>query len=221
MKKLLIFDLDGTLGDTVPTLTESMNAVLAEFSGGEAILHIVEKKQAQTELPVRLVLYQGLPKKDKMELIVQKAVELGAAEIVPVMTKRCIVKLEDDKKEAKKIERWQAIAESAAKQSGRSIIPTVSPAVSFKQMLELAKERELALFCYESEDGRTLKDTIGGKAAPKTLACIIGCEGGFSPEEVEEAISAGCHSVTLGKRILRCETAPSAVLSMILYQYEM
>ena len=111
---------------------------IADFSAGEVHLSILKAEKSSTELPVRLKLYQGLPKKDKMELIIQKAVELGAVEIIPVMTKRCIVKLEDDKKEAKKLERWQAIAESAAKQSGRGIIPTVGRVLSYKEAVKKA-----------------------------------------------------------------------------------
>ena len=112
------------------------NVGRSDFPAGEVLLRIKSCKASSTELPVKLKLYQGLPKKDKMELIIQKAVELGAVEIIPVMTKRCIVKLEDDKKEAKKLERWQAIAESAAKQSGRGIIPKVSKVLPLKAAWE-------------------------------------------------------------------------------------
>ena len=194
---------------------------VSEFSGGEAILRIAERKQAQTELPVRLVLYQGLPKKDKMELIVQKAVELGAAEIVPVMTKRCIVKLEDEKKEAKKIERWQAIAESAAKQSGRAVIPTVAGVMSYKEALKRASAEGMGLIPYECADGmQALKEAAKQAVSQKTVSVFIGPEGGFEEAEVTAAVETGVIPVSLGKRILRTETAGFTTLAILMYEIE-
>ena len=194
---------------------------VAEYLNGEAILNILKKGQAQTELPVRLVLYQGLPKKDKMELIIQKAVELGAAEIVPVMTKRCIVKLEDDKKETKKIERWQAIAESAAKQSKRSIIPEVRDIVSYKNALKMAEELDVVLVPYENKDGmKATKEALAGIKSGMSVGIFIGPEGGFDEKEIETAVEMGGKTISLGKRILRTETAAITAVGMCMLYAE-
>ncbi len=194
---------------------------IAEFIPGEVVLWILDRRQARTELPVRLVLYQGLPKKDKMELIIQKAVELGAVEIVPVMTKRCIVKLEDDKKETKKIERWQAIAESAAKQSGRGVVPTVSKVMPFKEALKKASAEGMGLIPYELAEGmKSFKAAAGQAVNQKTVSVFIGPEGGFEEAEIELAKEAGVIPVSLGKRILRTETAGFATLSILMYEIE-
>lgn len=194
---------------------------VAEYLNGEAILNILKKGQAQTELPVRLVLYQGLPKKDKMELIIQKAVELGAAEIVPVMTKRCIVKLEDDKKETKKIERWQAIAESAAKQSGRGIVPTVSRVMPYKEALKRASAEGMSLIPYEMAEGMKSLQAAAKQAVNQSVVSIfIGPEGGFEEAEVSLAEENKVIPVSLGKRILRTETAGFTALSILMYEIE-
>lgn len=194
---------------------------IEEFLGGEVILSILERKQASTELPVRLKLYQGLPKKDKMELIIQKAVELGAVEIIPVMTKRCIVKLEDEKKEAKKIERWQAIAESAAKQSGRGIIPKVSRVMSYGEALKTASLEGMSLIPYELAQGMTSLKEVAKKAYKENVVSVfIGPEGGFEEAEIEKAKECGVVPVSLGKRILRTETAGFTTLSILMYEIE-
>ena len=194
---------------------------IEEFPTGEVLLSVLKAEKASTELPVHLKLYQGLPKKDKMELIIQKAVELGAVEIIPVMTKRCIVKLEDDKKEAKKLERWQAIAESAARQSGRGIIPTVSGVLSYKEAIKKASAEGMALIPYEMAEGmKTLREAA--KTAPKqqVISIFIGPEGGFEETEVEFAKEQGVIPVSLGKRILRTETAGFTTLSILMYEIE-
>jgi len=172
------------------------------------------------ELPVKITLFQGMPKSDKLELIIQKAVELGVYEIVPVITKRTVVKI-DDKKAGKKLERYNVIAESAGKQSGRGIIPTVKPFMSFKQALEYAKTFDMNLIPYEEAKGmeysrEVIKD-IHGK---KSLGIFIGPEGGFAKEEVDMAIEAGAKCITLGNRILRTETAGLAVLSIIMFEID-
>ena len=177
---------------------------------------ILEQKKASTELPVRLKLYQGLPKKDKMELIIQKAVELGAVEIIPVMTKRCIVKLEDDKKEAKKLERWQAIAESGAKQSGRGIIPEVVALSSYKEALARAAQADLGILFYENEQATTLRMALDAGTF-STVSLLTVPEGGLESRDVELASQSGLKVCTLGKRILRCETAPLCALSAVMY----
>lgn len=194
---------------------------IADFPAGEVELSVLKVEKASTELPVRLKLYQGLPKKDKMELIIQKAVELGAVEIIPVMTKRCIVKLEDDKKEAKKLERWQAIAESAAKQSGRGILPAVSRVLNYKEAIKTACTEGMALIPYEMAEGmRSLKEAAEKASKQQVISVFIGPEGGFEEAEVEFAKEQGVIPVSLGKRILRTETAGFTTLSILMYEIE-
>lgn len=190
---------------------------------------ILEYLESGAELSSRLVLFQGLPKSDKMELIIQKAVELGAAEIVPVQTHRCVVRL-DAKKEENKRKRWQAIAESAAKQSGRSVIPEVKPVVSFAKALEQAGQLDRALIPYEHaaglEDGghksvmEKTRETLAGIRRGMSVGILIGPEGGFEEEEIRSAIREGIVPVTLGKRILRTETAGLCILSVLMFQLE-
>ena len=172
------------------------------------------------ELPVKITLFQGMPKSDKLELIIQKAVELGVYEIVPVITKRTVVKI-DDKKVDKKLDRYNGIAESAGKQSGRGIVPVVKPFMSFKQALEYAKTLDMNLIPYEEARGmeysrEVIKD-IHGK---KSLGIFIGPEGGFAKEEVDMALDMGAKCITLGNRILRTETAGLAILSIIMFEVD-
>ena len=186
----------------------------------QVILHIENSWDSYVELPVKLHLFQGLPKGDKMELIIQKAVELGVYEIIPVITSRTIVKL-DPKKEDKKVARWQMVCESTAKQSGRGMIPKVTSPVSFKKALELAGALEAGVMPYERAQGmdaaRTLVKELHGK---KSIGIFIGPEGGFDPAEVELAQAQGIRTMTLGKRILRTETAGLAVLSVFMFELE-
>lgn len=185
-----------------------------------AVLDIFKELDAETELPSRIVLFQGLPKGDKMEWIVQKAVELGAYSIVPFAAKRSVVKL-DEKKAAKKQERWQAIAKGAAEQSGRSVIPEVQKVMTFAEALEAAKNLDVLLIPYELEQG--MKETvkiIGNITPGQSVGIFIGPEGGFEEEEVDRAKEAGACPVTLGKRILRTETAGLTALSILMYHLE-
>jgi len=185
----------------------------------EAKVHSVS--DTKTELSTKIYLFQGLPKKDKMELIVQKAVELGVTEVIPVMMKRTIVKLEDKKKEVKKIERWQSIATSAAKQSNRGVIPTVSEVISYKQALERAKEMDLVLLPYENEEGmKAAREAVQSAKGKKSVAVFIGPEGGYEESEIEQAREMGMIPVTLGNRILRTETAGLAMLSILMFELE-
>lgn len=193
-------------------------ARLTKIRDEECTADILEER-ASSEPDMSITLYMAYPKGDKLETVIQKAVELGATRIVPFESSRCIKRPKADKV-AKQGERLSKIAEEAAKQCGRAIVPEVALPLSYSAMLKDVTSSELKLICYEKESDLSIKALLSDKK-PASIAIIVGCEGGFSPEEVEEAISAGCHSVTLGKRILRCETAPSAVLSMILYQYEM
>ena len=193
-------------------------AKLTKIRDDECSAEIISES-ASSEPEMSITLYMAYPKGDKLETVIQKAVELGATRIVPFESSRCIKRPKADKV-AKQGERLSKIAEEAAKQCGRCIVPEVSLPLSYTAMLKDAKSAELKLICYEKESDLSIKALLTEKK-PGSIAIIVGCEGGFSPEEVAEAVDAGCHSVTLGKRILRCETAPSAVLSMILYQYEM
>lgn len=177
-------------------------------------------KEDAVELPVKVTLYQGLPKGDKMELIIQKAVELGVTEIVPVSTKRCVVKL-DEKKAASKITRWQSIAEAAAKQSKRGIIPKVLPVQSFKLALQQAKGADVRLIPYELASGMEhTRELLGGLKPGQSVAVFIGPEGGFEEGEIDLAKEAGVEPITLGRRILRTETAGMTVLAWIGYLCE-
>lgn len=186
----------------------------------EVLLHIIYAQEPDYELPSRIYLFQGLPKSDKMELIIQKAVELGAYEIIPVATKRCVVKL-DGKKAVKKVERWQQIAESAAKQSKRMLIPNVHEVLTFKEALEYAGSLDIRLIPYELTEGmQETKAVLAGIRPGQSIGIFIGPEGGFEEKEIEEAVEKGAKPVTLGKRILRTETAGLAILSVLMFQLE-
>mgnify|MGYP004515918143 FL=1 len=190
------------------------------FSADEVLLHIIYAQEPDYELSSRIYLFQGLPKADKMELIIQKAVELGAYEIIPVETKRCVVKL-DGKKAAKKVDRWQQIAESAAKQSKRMLIPNVHQVLSFKEALKYAESMDIRLIPYELAKGmQETKEILAAIEQGQSIGIFIGPEGGFEEKEVEAAISEGAKPITLGKRILRTETAGLAILSVLMFQLE-
>ena len=193
---------------------------IEEFSPDEVLLHIIYAQQPDYELQSRIYLFQGLPKADKMELIIQKAVELGAYEVIPVETKRCVVKL-DGKKAAKKVERWKQIAESAAKQSKRMLIPNVHEVLTFKEALKYAESMDVRLIPYELAKGmQETKEILADIQPGQSVGIFIGPEGGFEEKEVETAISEGAKPITLGKRILRTETAGLAILSVLMFQLE-
>ena len=189
-------------------------------AGQRVLLSVLEENRDTRELPVKISLYQGLPKSDKMELIIQKAVELGAARVIPVETARCVVKLDRKKAESKR-SRWQAISESAAKQSGRSMIPEVAMPMPFAAALKEAADSDIRLIPYENAEGmertrRILESVVPGQK----IAVFIGPEGGFEETEIRQAEEAGFEAVTLGKRILRTETAGFVVLSLLMAQTE-
>ncbi|MFT4143902.1 MAG: 16S rRNA (uracil(1498)-N(3))-methyltransferase [Mobilitalea sp.] len=195
--------------------------IIKKVSEAEVTAQIIEQREANTELKTRITLFQGIPKKDKMELIIQKAVELGIHEIVPVMTKRVVVKLEDAKKEAKKLERWQAIAEEAAKQSKRGMIPQIKPVQSYKEALNNAAKLDFAILPYENAKGmQHTRDIMNNLKQHQTIGVFIGPEGGFEDTEVEAALQQEILPITLGKRILRTETAGLCVLSMMVLMLE-
>ena len=177
-------------------------------------------KEDNVELPSRVYLFQALPKADKMELIVQKAVELGVCQIIPVAAKRCVVKL-DDRKAAARIARWQGIAESAAKQSRRAIVPKVTQVLSFAGAVEKALEMDVKLIPYEmAEDMSQTRKIMESLKPGQDIAVFIGPEGGFEEAEIALAVKNGIEPITLGRRILRTETAGLTVLSWVMYMLE-
>lgn len=193
---------------------------IESFEPDGVLLHIVYSQESEYELPCRIYLFQGLPKADKMELIIQKAVELGAYEIIPVETKRCVVKL-DGRKSAKKTARWQQIAESAAKQSKRMLIPNVHEVLTFREALKYAESMDVRLVPYELARGmQETKEILAGIEPGQSVGIFIGPEGGFEEKEIEAAIEGGAKPITLGKRILRTETAGLAILSVLMFQLE-
>ena len=177
-------------------------------------------KEDGVELASQIYLFQGLPKADKMELIIQKAVELGVHEVIPMATKRCVVKL-DEKKAVSKINRWQGIAEAAAKQSKRGVIPQVHSVMNMKEAVAYAGEMEIRLIPYElAEDMAHTKQLIEQVKPGQKVAIFIGPEGGFEEAEVQMALEAGIEPITLGRRILRTETAGFTILSWLMYHLE-
>lgn len=202
--------------------TEGKNyfCTLTDYEEDAAIGKIMEEDCEGTELNGNIWLFQGLPKQEKMELIIQKAVELGASSIVPVAMKRSVVKL-DEKKAREKVKRWQAISEAAAKQSKRSIVPEVLEVCTYKQALGMLEQLDITLLPYENEKGISYTRELLSQIKPgKNVGIIIGPEGGFEQEEVSLAIQAGAFPVTLGKRILRTETAAIAALTLVMLQME-
>lgn len=228
---------------------EDCFCTIVELNEQEVLLHIDSREVSSIELPVQIYLFQGLPKSDKMELIIQKAVELGVYSIVPTAMKRSVVKL-DSKKAPAKVKRWNAIAESAAKQSGRMVIPQVQMPMTFSQALEIADGMDYKLLPYENEEGmggvrrllgelaeqvrlqrekkavtyereNTLQtSTQTEEVSPIRIGILIGPEGGFEEKEVEQAVEQGWNPISLGRRILRTETAGMALLSILVYLLE-
>ena len=193
---------------------------IASIGEDKVELNIMWAQEKGMELPSKIYLFHGLPKSDKMELIIQKAVELGVYEIIPMATARAVVKL-DQKKAAAKVKRWQAISESAAKQSKRLLIPEVKEPVKFSEALKLASDLDVRLIPYELAEGMDGTRRIIQSVKPgQSVAVFIGPEGGFEEAEVELAKEAGFQAITLGRRILRTETAGMTVLSILMYQLE-
>ena len=192
---------------------------IAELTKEEVRLDIVDSWHSFVELPAKIYLFQGLPKNDKMELIIQKAVELGVYEIIPVAMKNCVVKL-DAKKAAAKTARWQGIAESAAKQSKRSLIPKVSEPVSYKEAVAYAMKLDQKLVPYENERGMAAtREAVEAVRPGESIGIFIGPEGGFAPEEIE-AVKGEMKLISLGSRILRTETAGFTTLAILMYHIE-
>lgn len=198
------------------------DCVLTEFLSDLVIADVVAVQETANEPSVTIYLYQALPKGDKLDTIIQKSVECGVFEIIPFESERCVVKVKADAEEKKNVRR-NRIAEEAAKQCGRGYIPRVSKTVSFKDALLQASAADLALICYEDELGTTLKQALCRRTEEgiHSISIMIGSEGGFAENEVENAKNAGILPVSLGKRILRTETAPIFALSCLSYHFEL
>lgn len=198
---------------------DNANSYLVEIEDinkNEIICKIISENET-TEPKINITLFQGIPKSDKMETIIQKSVELGVSTIYPVAMKNCIGKIKDEKK---KITRWQSISESAAKQSKRNIIPKIENQISDNELCEKIKEYDLTILAYENEKTLNLKKLLKQNKNIKNIAIIIGPEGGIDKCETEEFEKQGAISCSIGKRILRCETASIVMLSMLMYEFE-
>ena len=214
MEAYHIFGLDGSYGT-------------GEFNEDKIWCNIEQKIQEKTESNVKVTIFQGLPKADKMEYIIQKSVELGVYDITPVDMKRCVVKL-DEKNANKKIERWQKISEVAAKQCGRNIIPQINNVINIKKLCEIVENYDIVLVAYENEENNSLKNElsqikntiINNQSQEFKIGIVIGPEGGLEKQDVENLKRSGAKIITLGKRILRTETVALNVLSIIMYELE-
>ncbi len=193
---------------------------LIKIRDDECVAEIESRQRSNREPPVEITLFMAMPKGDKLETIVQKAVELGASRIIPFESERCI-KRPAPEKLARLTERLNKIAHEAAKQCGRARLPEVATMIKLSEMCKMLNSFELALFCYEAEGTRPLREVIEECELPRTAAAIVGSEGGFSPAEAAAIIDTGAVAVGLGPRILRCETAPDYVLSALSYRFEM
>jgi len=206
---------------------ENFLCSILEFNKDKIWCNIEQKIQEETESNVKVTIFQGLPKADKMEYIIQKSVELGVYDITPVDMKRCVVKL-DEKNANKKIERWQKISEVAAKQCGRNIIPQINNVINIKKLCEIVENYDIVLVAYENEENNSLKNElsqikstiINNQSQEFKIGIVIGPEGGLEKQDVENLERNGAKIITLGKRILRTETVALNVLSIIMYELE-
>jgi len=205
-------------GDTISVCDKNKTdyiCVINAIDKDKVTLGISESMPNKNESNIAVTLYQGLPKGDKMDLIIQKAVELGAVRIVPVVMKRTVVKLGNT---ASRLQRWQRIADEASKQCMRGILPSVSEPVTFKEMLGEISGEDLTFLPYENDEENRLKTLLQDNASAKRVNIIIGPEGGFDDEEIALALENNIPTVTLGPRIMRCETAPLAAISAVMYE---
>lgn len=210
-------------GDTilVSDKGESHLCEITSLEGEAAVARITEENYQSTELPVKIYLFQGLPKSDKMELIIQKCVELGVFAVIPTEMSRCVVKFEEKKKK-NKVERWQAISESAAKQSKRNIIPEIMNVMSYKEALTFAEGLDMIIVPYESEKGmKGTAETLSRIRNGMSIGIFIGSEGGFDDKEITLAKEKSAEIISLGKRILRTETAAMTSVAMCMLHIEM
>ena len=224
IKNVLRAKIDDTIEICDSITSKNYICKIEQIEDKQIYCHIVEEIASNVEPHIQVSIFQGLPKADKMELVIQKSVELGAYDITPVEMKRCVVKL-NDKDKIKKIQRWQKISEGAAKQSGRDRIPKINPIVNIHTLCENMKEYDLVLVAYENEKVNTLKQELKKVKQAKNkelkIAVIIGPEGGIDQEEIIKLESHNAKIITLGTRILRTETVALNMLSIIMYELEM
>ncbi|MCC8161069.1 MAG: 16S rRNA (uracil(1498)-N(3))-methyltransferase [Oscillospiraceae bacterium] len=194
------------------------DAEIVRMEQKSIICAVKDKRKSNSEPNIEVTLFQGLPKASKMEYIIQKTTELGICEITPLKLNRCVVRIDNQKDAKKKIDRWQKISESAAKQSGRGVIPQITEIMTLDEVIEKSKEFDLFFVPYECEEQKTLKEVLLAKPNIKKVGFVIGPEGGFDMAETEKLRANGIETVTLGRRILRTETAGEAVLAMTMYE---
>lgn len=210
-------------GDEISVMdskSKEYSAKLAKIEDKKIIAELLAEKHPKSEPKMKVTIAQSIPKNPKMDLIVQKATELGALQVIPVKAERSVVKMTKEKEEGK-LNRWQKIAKEAAEQSGRLIIPFVQPIKEFKELLMLRNDFDQCIMLWEMEKERTIKKFLQENRQLKSLLVVIGPEGGFSHEEVELAKASGFITISIGNRIVRTETAAIAVLSMIEYDFEL
>lgn len=219
IKNVLRLNIDDNI--QVCNLDTKVNYItgISKFDSGSIECIIFNEINSNAESNIHINIFQGIPKADKMELVIQKCVELGANEITPVEMKRCVVKI-NDKDKAKKILRWQKISEVAAKQCGRDMVPKINDVTNIKNICNLIKEYDIVLLAYENEEENTLRNELLKLKGNKSLkiAVIIGPEGGIDKEEVDSLKENGAKVITLGKRILRTETVAFVLVSIIMYE---
>lgn len=197
---------------------ETYNCKIEQINSSEVVCNIISVENKEVEMNVKVDIFQGLPKADKMEYIIQKCVELGIHKIVPVNMKYCVAKIKD---EDKKNIRWNTISEVAAKQCKRNLIPKIEKSINMANLYNEIKNYDLAIVAYENEDNTTIKNVLQENKNVKSIAVIIGPEGGISSDEIDSLKNLGVKIVSLGNRILRTETASIVALSMIVYEFEL
>ncbi len=195
------------------------DAEILKASKENVVFSLKRSYPCEAEPKVSVTLFQGLPKQGKMDFIIEKCTELGISRIVPVAAKRSVVNIRDEKSEDKKLLRWRKIASESVKQCGRGIIPEVCDVLTFKEAVEFSKGLDLVIAPYENERSTSIKEALKGKT-PKNVGIFIGPEGGIADEEIEMLEKAEIKTVTLGKRILRTETAGLATLTAVMYEYD-
>ena len=194
------------------------DAVIDSITDGKIECRVISENKSETEANIEVTLFQGIPKAAKTDYIIQKTTELGIVRIVPVAMSRCVAKIDNAKDAAKKQQRWQKIAQEAAKQSGRGIVPVVDIPISFDKAVEMLLQNDIYFSPYECEEQNSLKSVLTSKNNAKKIGFIIGPEGGFDLKEIEKLKEKNIPTITLGKRILRTETAGEAVLAMTMYE---
>lgn len=221
IKNVLRLNIDDNIQICNLDTSENYTCVITKIDTHSIECNIFNRIDSENESNIHITIFQGLPKADKMELIIQKSVELGVYEITPVQMERCVVKL-DEKSKTKKIERWQKISETAAKQSGRDIIPKINQITNIKNICNLTCEYDIVLLAYEKEEKITLKQELQkykeNYDKNLNIGIIIGPEGGLEEKEVRELTNCGAIPITLGKRVLRTETVAFTLISIIMYE---